>query len=155
MADLISYTYEEFNEGLNILVEQIKADEWQPDYIVGITRGGLVPAVCLSHMLNIPMETVKWSLRDDCVQEMNCWIPEDIDNGMKVLIVDDIIDGGETIRALIKDWQTSIYNQLSLDNIRICAMIVNTAQETKVHYSHIQIDRNVEPRWFDFWWETK
>lgn len=155
MADLIPYTYEQFNEGLNILVEQIKSDEWQPDYIVGITRGGLVPAVRLSHMLNIPLETVKWSLRDDCEQESNCWIPEDIDAGMKVLIVDDIVDGGETVRTLIEDWQSSIFNRLSLDNIRICAMIVNTAQETKVHYSHIQIDRNVEPRWFDFWWETK
>jgi hypoxanthine phosphoribosyltransferase len=155
VAELIPYTYEQFNEGLNTLVEQIKSDEWQPDYIVGITRGGLVPAVRLSHMLGIPMETVKWSLRDDCQKESNCWIPEDIDAGMKVLIVDDIVDAGETVRTLIEDWQSSIFNRLSLDNIRICAMIVNTAQETKVHYSHIQIDRNVEPRWFDFWWETK
>ena len=29
------------------------ADPWRPDYVVGLTRGGLVPATMLSNMTGI------------------------------------------------------------------------------------------------------
>ena len=50
---------------------------WRPDYIVGITRGGLIPAVMISHYLGVPMKSLDVSLRDggDCVS--NCGMAED------------------------------------------------------------------------------
>ena len=40
------------------LIKQVSNDNWKPDYIVGINRGGLTPAVMISHFMNIPMFTL-------------------------------------------------------------------------------------------------
>ena len=50
------------------IVNQMYADNWRPDYIVGITRGGNVPATIISNMTGIRCEALKVSLRDDTRQ---------------------------------------------------------------------------------------
>ena len=40
------------------------ADDWRPDYIVGLTRGGLVPAVMMSNMTGIMMHALDVRFRD-------------------------------------------------------------------------------------------
>ena len=52
------------NACVNIALQMYK-DNWRPDYIVGITRGGNVPATILSNMLGVRCEALKVSLRDD------------------------------------------------------------------------------------------
>ena len=47
------------------ICRQIVNDGWRPDMVVGITRGGALPAVMISHYFNIPMHPLKISLRDD------------------------------------------------------------------------------------------
>ena len=63
----------------NKLAIQILKSEWKPDYIVGIGRGGLVPAVILSHILEVPMHSLKVTLRDGAEEDCdhNCWMAED------------------------------------------------------------------------------
>ena len=51
--------------------------DWRPDYIVGLTRGGLIPAVWLSEYLDIPMHTLEVKLRDHSNTESNLWMAED------------------------------------------------------------------------------
>ena len=68
------------------LVRQMCQDRWVPDYVVGITRGGLTPANLISQYLGVPMETLKVSLRgeeSDC--ESNFWMQEDAVNGKNIL----------------------------------------------------------------------
>ena len=119
---------------LNIAL-QMYNDNWKPDYIVGITRGGNVPATILSNMLNIRCEALKVSLRDDDSQlESNCWMSEDAFgyehwklnkhnedilasagepivnipiSPKNILIVDDINDTGATFNWIKEDWQSS------------------------------------------------
>jgi uncharacterized protein len=60
------------------LCREITNSNWKPDYIVGLTRGGLVPAVMISHYFNIPMHTLSVSLRDsNSDPESNLWMAED------------------------------------------------------------------------------
>ncbi len=60
------------------LCREITNSNWKPDYIVGLTRGGLVPAVMISHYFNIPMHTLSVSLRDsNNGPESNLWMAED------------------------------------------------------------------------------
>lgn len=60
------------------LIRQITMTSWRPDYIVGLTRGGLIPATMLSHYLDIPMHTLNVSLRDSSIgPESNLWMAED------------------------------------------------------------------------------
>ena len=60
------------------LCREITNSNWKPDYIVGLTRGGLTPAVMISHYFNIPMHTLSVSLRDsNNGPESNLWMAED------------------------------------------------------------------------------
>ena len=59
------------------ILRQINLDRWRPDYVVGLTRGGLVPANLISQYLECPMETLKVSLRDGSECESNLWMAED------------------------------------------------------------------------------
>lgn len=159
VSSVIIYSYYDFQEGIEDIVKQIGESEFKPDLIVGIVRGGSVPAVYLSHRLKIPVQMVHWNTRDSSKwgNESNCWIPDEIiNNGLKVLLVDDIIDGGDTIRELLADWQTAVagVGNLPVDNIRICSMIYNTAQDVTPHFYHQTIDRIEDQRWVIFPWEA-
>ena len=57
------YIYSFLNPVCSI-VNQMYADNWRPDYIVGITRGGLTPSVMLSQFTGIKMHTLDVRLRD-------------------------------------------------------------------------------------------
>ena len=60
------------------LCRDIVISGWRPDYIVGLTRGGLIPAVMISQYLEVPMHTLSVSLRDsDTGPESNLWMAED------------------------------------------------------------------------------
>jgi xanthine phosphoribosyltransferase len=155
---IIDYDYNDFRDGIKHIAESITNSGWNPDYIVGIVRGGSIPAVHLSHKLNVPVVMVAWNTRDTTIfgKESNCWIPEDIHRGKKVLVVDDIVDGGDTIRELLEDWNKSTagLGDLPVDNLRVAAMYYNTAQDVKVDFYHNTVDRNDDPRWVIFPWEA-
>jgi len=107
MTKKVYYTDKQIDGMVHDIIRQMNNDNWMPDYVVGLTRGGLVPALKISHYLDIPMETLKVSLRDGGECESNCWMAEDAYEGKHILIVDDINDSGGTINWIIKDWQSS------------------------------------------------
>ncbi len=56
------YDYVHIHDMVNTISFQMYKDNWRPDYIVGLTRGGLIPAVIMSNTLGIPMHTLKVNL---------------------------------------------------------------------------------------------
>lgn len=153
--EVIEYTYEDYVEGIKEVAKQIQESDFEADYLICIARGGCVPGTYLSHRTRLPVVTVQWNTRDENPfgNESNTWIPEDIRSGIKVIVVDDIVDGGETIKQLLNDWQQSVHD-LPLENIRIASMYYNTAQDVNVDYYHRTIDRNEDTRWVIFPWEA-
>ena len=81
------------------LVKEIssRAGTYKPTHIVGIARGGLVPAVMLSHRLNLPMETLGVSFRDNKATHHTKFKPI---KDARYLIVDDINDSGTTFKVV-------------------------------------------------------
>ena len=71
------------------LVKEVanRASSFKPTHIVGITRGGLIPAVMLSHSFDLPMETLGVSFRDNRATHHTKFKPID---DARYLIVDDI-----------------------------------------------------------------
>lgn len=74
------------------LIYQIKESGLKFKNIYGVPRGGLIPAVILSHKLNIPL--VKGDIGPD------------------TLVIDDICDIGETLDKLVKKISNFIFISL-------------------------------------------
>jgi hypoxanthine phosphoribosyltransferase len=69
--------------------------------IVGISRGGLIPAVKLSHMLDVPMVSLQWQTRDNQKVKDTEALLQLMDNELETtLFIDDICDTGFTIEDL-------------------------------------------------------
>ena len=149
------------------IVNQMYADNWRPDYIVGITRGGNVPATIISNMTGIRCEALKVSLRDDDSEsESNCWMSEDAfgynAEPKKILIVDDINDTGATFNWITKDWQAgclpgddkwqSVWN----NNVRFATLTDNLASEFTENcaYTCHEINKSEEDVWLVYPWEN-
>jgi hypoxanthine phosphoribosyltransferase len=71
------------------------------DMVVGISGGGLIPAVHLSNLLNVPMECLNWSTADDNLREHNIRVADAIEEGQKILFVNDINDSGHTLDGIM------------------------------------------------------
>lgn len=55
--------YEDFLAKVRVLSRKIAGGEWQPEFIIGVGRGGLVPAVYISHQLEVPMLSIDHSAK--------------------------------------------------------------------------------------------
>ena len=158
----IYYTYDQMLKDCQHIIDQIKQDNYKPNYLVGITRGGLSPAVVISHQLGIKLYTLDVSLRDFTYDiESNCWMSEDIVNGKKILIIDDINDTGQTFAWIKRDWElssgvgTESWNNLWNLNVKTASLYDNQSSGFRVNYSANVIDKSQEDCWVVFPWEQK
>lgn len=165
-------THSDVRTNVDKIVRQIHRDYWYPDYIVGIVRGGMYPAVMLSHYFDIPLHALKVTLRDgnedDC--DTNCWMAEDAYghpdpefDRKNILIVDDINDSGATIAWIKQNWQSSClpnseeWNTVWHENVRFATIVNNVSSNESVDYWGLEINKAENNQWIEFpyenWWE--
>lgn len=120
------------------------ASKLKPDLIVGIVRGGLLPALHLSHALERPMETVTWQTRDKNYQQFNERVDIQIRNDDVVLFVDDINDTGRTFKDLAK-----AYNTNTRKNVHFISLVEKTTSDFH-GTAALTLD---DSRWIVFPWE--
>ena len=150
---------QQIKSGVLDIIRQMLQDDWRPDYIVGITRGGLIPAVLMSHYTGIKMHTLDVRLRDggEDGPESNTWLAEYASQGKKILVLDDINDTGETFKWIVQDWQASVIDHIDWGNtVRFAAIIDNVPSEMDVEYYSMEINKLEDPSWivfpFEEWW---
>ena len=158
------YSWTDIEDMCLSIVNQMYKDQWRPDYIVGITRGGNVPATIISNMTGIRCEAIKVSLRDDSKLEINTWMAEDALGPLykKILIVDDINDTGATFNWIAKDWQASCHptherwTNVWGNNVRIATLTDNMASETvlPISYTCHEVNKAEEDVWLVYPWEN-
>ena len=167
------YSWQDVENMCVSIVNQMYTDNWRPDYIVGITRGGNVPATIISNMTGIRCEALKVSLRDDSRDsESNCWMAEDAfgyaDGQCKpkmlkqILIVDDINDTGATFNWIKKDWESGClpnseaWEDVWNDNVRFATLTDNLASEFTEHcaYTCHEVNKAEEDVWLVYPWEN-
>lgn len=107
MEEKLYYTWEYIHRQTLLLVKMIQEKEVVADYIVGISRGGLIPAVLMSHHMGLPLKPLVWSTRDHLDQVHDLTIAEDLKEGKTILLVDDINDSGRTFTEVLTDWEYS------------------------------------------------
>ena len=148
--DKLIYTWEHQIEDTNLICEKITEDNFKPDVIVGISRGGLIPGVMISHKLNIPFKPVHASTRD--FPHWENYLPKSHDS--KVLIVDDICDSGETFVRLSNYIKENINHECE---VRFSALWWNNACDFEPHYYTRDISKDTSPVWVflrhENWWE--
>lgn len=162
----VYYTDREIKQWVHQIIRSMNDEQWRPDYIVGISRGGLVPAVMLSQYLNIPLRTLEVSLRDNgnCTSDLG--MAEDafghnLEISKKILIVDDINDTGATLNWIKEDWPSGCFpndnhwNFVWNQNVRFAVMIHNDVSKFKnVDYIGKTINKHEKDEWCVFPWES-
>jgi hypoxanthine phosphoribosyltransferase len=157
----------------------MQIQNWRPDYVVGLARGGLTPAVMISQYLEVPMHSLKVSLRDGGDCESNLWMAEEAfgyvdqenqpiqgcrwDPALRqnILIVDDINDSGATFAWIQNDWQssclpreTSAWDRVWNHNVRFAVLVNNETSNFKsVDYAALAVNKLEDPQWIVFPWE--
>lgn len=177
MTNKVYYTDQDVKRYVHHIIRSINDEQWRPDYIVGLTRGGLVPANMLSQYLNIPMHTLNVSFRDSIYgAESNLWMAEDAfgydieaevsaksnpDLRKKILIVDDINDTGATLNWIKEDWPSGClptdpaWDNVWNDNVRFAVLINNENSSFRdPDYVGKVINKFENPEWCVFPWEN-
>ena len=174
----IYYTWQDIENQTQEILRQLQRDAWRPDYVVGLTRGGLVPATLISQYLEVPMECLKVSLRDgeNCVSDLGMaedafgYVPKDQQvltdfdygiNAKNILIVDDINDTGATLNWIREDWPSGClpdherWKKVWGNNVRVATLVDNEASksELKISYSAVDLNKAEEDCWIIFPWE--
>ena len=149
---LLYLPYERFLEEVEAVALQIEADSWQPDFLIGIGRGGLVPAAYLSHRTGIQMLSVDHSSGEvGFGDELLDKLAAKIRAGSHILIVDDINDSGGTIQYL----RTAIAaKSADAAGLRVAVLVHNVRSRAKAEYRGSEIDRDSDKRWYVFPWEA-
>ena len=137
-------SWDEYNELVSSIASQVKGT---PDAIVGLTRGGLVPAVSLSHMYNAKLYCLNISLRDGKASSQGFdW--RQLKKYSNILIVDDINDSGATL------WEVA--NQCYGREIRkptFATLLSKGSSEFDNLISGEEINKDKEHEWLVFPWE--
>lgn len=152
-------TQEEFNRLIGRVCRDIAVSNWRPDYVVGVTRGGLVASVMISKYLDVPLNTIN-------VNESNLWMAEDAFGyekaPMNILIVDDVNDSGDTFKWIKEDWRAGCFpdgtrwNEMWGTNVRFATVFNNSASDVEVTYTGEEINMLDNPTYLEFpyenWW---
>ncbi|MHA2254387.1 MAG: phosphoribosyltransferase [Candidatus Kariarchaeaceae archaeon] len=148
MVEYLIFNWQDAYDKIFRLYEQLKNSKYEPDIIVGVARGGWIPArliadfYCLKVTANIKVEAYELIGETD----VEAKITQDINikvGGKKLLIVDDIADSGASLKVVL--------DKLKVDN----PAEIKTATLFYKPHSVIKPDHFVEQTnsWVVFPWE--
>ena len=118
-------SWEDIEEITDKLADKIKASGFKPDYIVGITTGGLIPLYFLIKKLDIyHILTVSASSyeRDQQKELKIAYLPEIDLIGKKLLFVDEITDTGVSLKGVLD----AVVNKYKPEEIKTATLVVKT-----------------------------
>lgn len=135
----------------------------QPVLIVGLSRGGLVAGVTLSHTYDAPFHPLVWSTRDHARTDTSSleYVAKKSRDGL-VVIVDDICDTGKSFKdiayALATTKQGELFDGIgyvagrgaNLNNIVYAALYQRATSEFK---SEVVGEIVEGEEWIEFSWE--
>lgn len=120
------------------IIRQMYMDGFKPDVVVGLVRGGSVPANLLSQFLDIPCYMIN-------KDEETHLLPE----GSNILVIDDINDTGSALTEI-----SSYFLHEYEGNFKYATLISNVSSSFEVDYYSIEINKIEEDIWIVFPWEN-
>lgn len=140
----LRFSWQTVNDAIEALAYMVAPSS--PKLIVGVSRGGLIPATLLSHRLNVPLRTISVSAYEGTRRTLEK--PLVVDgwetryDSNDTLIVDDILDSGDTIRAICNHTHRAHYAVL------VTKQLHNILYNGVKHFAHVPKDV-----WVQFPWE--
>jgi hypoxanthine phosphoribosyltransferase len=106
---ILSHPTYDYIHALSIKIwDDIQTQKTNFDLIVGLSRGGLLPGVIISHQFDIPFKPLEYSSKKgqggkQSLNNIPKWILHNKYNlkPTKVLLVDDIVDSGHTFKEIV------------------------------------------------------
>ncbi|MCS4490208.1 phosphoribosyltransferase [Corynebacterium sp. ES2794-CONJ1] len=102
-------TWEGFGTASRELAQTIADSDFDPEIIIAVARGGLVPAGALSYSLGVKLSD---AINVEFYTDVNTTLPDPIllepmldtssISGRRLLVVDDVADSGRTLNLVIK-----------------------------------------------------
>ncbi|MCK4357835.1 MAG: phosphoribosyltransferase domain-containing protein [Candidatus Cloacimonetes bacterium] len=124
------------------------------DLVVGISRGGLIPALLMSQTWDVSLDIIVTSSYNKENQQMQLKIGKpsylcfpDINKDSKILIVDDLVDSGKTMQAVV-----DLYRKKGFKNIKTAVLIYKRSSEFDPDYFAAGAD---EDTWIKFPYEKE
>lgn len=139
------YSYDLFKEDTKELVK--KSKDYEPDVLLAIARGGLTLAHLMSEAMNMrnlyTLNSIHYEgeLKLDTFNIFN--IP-DISHAKKVLIIDDIVDSGETMEEILK----ILKEKFPYVEFRLATLFYKKTAVLQPDYSVREATQ-----WINFFWE--
>lgn len=106
-------------------IRVLRAYNYHPRQIVGIARGGLIPATMMSHALKVPLRTINVRSYNDVHDQLDSvhvtnsttgklLVMDDLEslNNVHTLFVDDLWDSGNTHQALSSLFPNAVFTNL-------------------------------------------
>ena len=146
MSKKLWYEWKDMQRDTNSLCREVVMDKFDPNVIVGISRGGLLPGVMMSHWLSKPFKPIIAALRD--FPEWEEYLPRKSDD--KVLIVDDVCDSGATFEKLSK----ILEERGNGVEVRFASLWWNNEVDFEPHYYAQECAKDSENIWIHFPWEN-
>jgi len=150
-ADREVLTWADYGVGVRELASQIANDGFQPDVILGIARGGLIPSGSLGYALSIKncyMMNVEYYTDVDERLEVPVILPpylELVDLGhANILVVDDVADTGHTLRKVYE------FVADSVRGVKAAVLYEKPRSVIKCDYVWRRTDR-----WINFPWSSE
>jgi len=139
------YSYENFKNDTNDLISKLGASDF--DSIIAIARGGLILSHAVAEGLNVrDVQSIRTELYDStCKRDaLSIFGTCELKNSKKVLVLDDISDSGDTLKAVMGELQKDF------ENVEFTSATL-FYKKTSIYEPDIWINEAKE--WIDFFWE--
>ena len=141
------FSINQMHSALIEIQKQIILSKWSPDIILSLNRGGCVPGVYLSHLINTPHEVIDISQREYKIKPDFYILEKAFIRYKSILIIDDINDTGRTLKYIEDTFEKYI------NRIKFSVLINNVSSKVKVDFVGEKINKKVDNSWIVFPWE--
>jgi xanthine phosphoribosyltransferase len=103
---MLYYSYDEFKEDTKSLIEAVRP--FKPDAVIAVARGGMMLGQLMGYGLDLRnVQSIHVEAYDGEARRKEASVLGscDLEGVQRVVIVDDIVDSGMTLRALLDEFQ--------------------------------------------------
>lgn len=144
--EMIAYDYDQFKNDVPLLANRCRS--FNPDTIIAIARGGMSLAHALSMALDVRnLQSIRCESYDGDTQRSNIMILGQCDftHSKNILVVDDIVDSGQTLHVLLPFLQNNNPHVL----FKTATLFTKSTALIQPDFSLYEATD-----WIDFFWEN-